>query len=110
MRGPLFVALLSILFACSNHGAGKINIIEAHKMTKIMADVYILEMHYQKSGGTPATYQKPLKKAIGLLLKQHGVSEKEYNDSFLYYSADHKKFMEMNDAVIQEYNKQLLIK
>ena len=110
MMKSILLFLLAILFACSPSTSKRNNIINEQKMVLVMADVYLLEMHYQKKYGAPAAYKKTLDEALKSLFSKHGVTRASYEKSFTYYAENHEKFMEMNDAVIQRYNSLILEK
>ncbi|MEY5133694.1 MAG: hypothetical protein RLZZ198_1698 [Bacteroidota bacterium] len=109
MRLALSVFCFLILFACQSTG-DKTQVIEEDKMIGIMADVYVLEMHYQKKYGAPVQYKKHLDWALKTLFASHGISRASYERSFTYYASKHEQFIHMNEEVIQRYNAELLEK
>ena len=110
MMKSILPLVLALLLACSTSTSNSVKVINEKKMVVVMADVYLLEMHYQKKYGAPAVYKKTLDKALKSLFRKHGVTKKSYEKSFTYYAENHEKFMEMNDAVIQRYNSLILEK
>ena len=109
MRLALSVFCFLILFACQSTG-DKTQVIEEDKMIGIMADVYVLEMHFQKKYGAPVQYKKHLGRALKTLFASHGISRASYERSFTYYASKHEQFIHMNEEVIQRYNAELLEK
>lgn len=109
MKISVYVFCLFVLFACQSNNIQSA-IIEEEKMIGIMADVYILEMHYQKKYGSPTQYEKPLSRALNNLFLSHGTTKSNYEKSFEFYASHHEKFIQMNETVIQRYNTMLLEK
>ena len=109
MRLALSVFCFFMLFACQST-SNQTQVIEEDKMIEIMADVYVLEMHYQKTYGAPTQYKKHLDRALKTLFASHGISRASYERSFTYYASKHEQFIHMNEEVIQRYNAVLLEK
>jgi hypothetical protein len=85
-------------------------IIARKKMERLMGEVYLLEMHYQKFYGTPAMYTPHLDSALTTIFKKYGVSKLQYEKSFTYYASTPLLFMKMNEQIIQNYNRDLIQK
>lgn len=109
MKLALSIFCFFLLFACQSNNNNSY-VIEEHKMIDLMAEVYLLEMHYQKTYGAPVQYKKQLDRALKALLSSHGTTKASYEKSFAFYASNHEKFIQMNDAVIQRYNTILLEK
>lgn len=109
MRLALSIFCFFVLFACQST-SDQTKVIEEKKMIEIMADVYVLEMHYQKAYGAPTQYKKHLDRALKTLFKSHGISRASYEKSFTYYASRHEQFIHMNEEVIQRYQTTLLEK
>ena len=109
MRLALSIFCFFVLFACQST-RDKTQVIEEDKMIEIMADVYVLEMHYQKKYGAPMEYKKHLDRALKNLFASHGISRASYEKSFTHYASKHEQFIHMNEEVIQRYNAVLLEK
>jgi len=109
MRLVLSIFCFFVLFACQST-SDKTQVIEEDKMIEIMADVYVLEMHYQKKYGAPVQYKKHLDRALKTLFASHGISRASYEKSFTFYASKHEQFIHMNEEVIQRYNAVLLEK
>ncbi len=109
MRLAISVFCFFILFACHST-SDQTQVIEEKKMIEIMADVYVLEKHYQKKYGAPIQYKKHLDKALNTLFVSYGISRASYERSFTYYASKHEQFIHMNEEVIQRYNTVLLEK
>jgi len=109
MRLAVSVFFFFVLFACQSTNPQN-QVIEEDKMIEIMADVYVLEMHYQKKYGAPVQYKKHLDRALKTLFTSHGISRESYERSFTYYASKHEQFIHMNEEVIQRYNSELLEK
>ncbi|MFM7595283.1 MAG: DUF4296 domain-containing protein [Flavobacteriales bacterium] len=103
------ILCLFLVVACQSK-SNEIRVIKEDKMIAIMADVYVLEMHYQKNYGSPISYKKHLDQALQKLFKSHGVNRASYEKSFTYYASKHAQFINMNEEVIQRYNTELLQK
>jgi len=76
-------------------------------MIAVMSEVYLVEMHYQKALGIPALYYPPMDSALSVIFKNHGITRKDYEQSFEYYVNQPKLFKEMNEKIIEKYNKSL---
>jgi hypothetical protein len=109
MKLAVSVFCFLLLFACQTTN-GNSAVIEENKMIEVMAEVYILEMHYQKNYGAPVQYKKQLDRALKILFSSHGTTKASYEKSFGFYASKHEKFIQMNEAVIQRYNTLLLEK
>ncbi len=77
MRLAVSVFFFFVLFACQSTNPQN-QVIEEDKMIEIMADVYVLEMHYQKKYGAPVQSKKPLDRALKTLFASHGISRVAY--------------------------------
>lgn len=77
------------------------------KMIEIMSEVYLIEMHYQKALGVPSLYTSPMDSALSLIFRKHNITRKDYEQSFIHYVNEPKLFQEMNEKIIQNYNKTL---
>jgi len=75
-----------------------------------MGEVYLAEMHYQKSFGSPNLYLDPLDKTLSGIFKKYRISKRQYEESFSYYAANPAVFSEMNEQIIQDYNNELIQK
>jgi hypothetical protein len=106
----LFLMLfLLALWCCSPQGKSAA-VIKKEKMVQIMTEVYLIEMHYQKSYGMPSMYKPRLDIALDAIFKKHQVTRKDYESSFSYYASNPKEFSELNELVIQRYNEELVDK
>lgn len=72
-----------------------------------MSEVYLIEMHYQKALGVPSLYTSPMDSALSLIFRKHNITRKDYEQSFIHYVNEPKLFQEMNEKIIQNYNKTL---
>jgi len=103
----LFLIGVLLAGACSSPSIKKTYILK-EKMIGIMAEVYLVEMHYQKAYGLPQFYKAPLDSALEKIFIKHQVSKLSYEQSFRYYASRPDDFQEMNERVIQQYNCQLV--
>lgn len=97
------VLLLFISSSCK-YAPNQRRVVEKERMIELMAEVYLVEMHYQKAYGIPGLYQEPLERALIPIFKKHQISRKQYELSFTYYASHPSLFLEMNESVIQRYN------
>lgn len=81
------------------------DVIPKDKMLKIMEDVFLIENHYQLSYGSPSVYKVSLDSSYTQLLKSHGVSKKQYEESFTYYAHKPEILLDIQQEIIANLNR-----
>ena len=105
----LFFFFVFLLFACKSQPVvnGQ-NVIEEEKMIVLLEKVTLLEHYFQAKYGTPSVYKEALDSSVALVLKKNGVTKKEYETSFEYYTKDQVRFKKMQEKIIERLNKKHL--
>lgn len=81
------------------------NLIPKNQMITLMTDMLILEGHITKTYSTVNRYYKVMTASGRDYLKSKHVTEKQYEDSFRYYSCSHKEYIAMLDKVMENLQK-----
>lgn len=103
------IALLVVLQSCNSelHGLKKPdNLIPKDQMIELMTDMLILEGHIQTTYSTVNRYYKVMTASGRHYLKSKHVTEKQYEDSFIYYTSTHKDYKQMLDKVMENLQKE----
>ena len=103
------IALLVVLQSCNSelHGLKKPdNLIPKDQMIELMTDMLILEGHIQTTYSTVNRYYKVMTASGRYYLKSKHISEKQYEESFIYYTSTHEDYKQMLDKVMENLQKQ----
>jgi hypothetical protein len=109
MRKFLGIFLLVILQSCNSelHGLDKPDdLIPKDKMIVLMTDMLVLEGHIQTTYSTVNRYYKVMSASGRHYLKTKHISEKQYEDSFVYYTSKHEEYKLMLDKVMENLQKE----
>lgn len=109
MKKAIALVLLVMLQSCNSelHGLKKPdNLIPKDQMVGLMTDMLILEGHIQTTYSTVNRYYKVMTASGRNYLKSKHVTEKQYEDSFVYYSSTHEDFKQMLDKVMENLQKE----
>jgi hypothetical protein len=108
MRKFLFIAFLFLIQSCDDglNGLEKPeNLLPEDQMIELMTDMLILEGHIQNTYSTVNRYYKVMSASGRDYLKTKHVSEKQYEDSFIYYNGNKEKFKKIIDKVQENLQK-----
>lgn len=103
------IALLVVLQSCNSelHGLKKPdNLIPKDQMIDLMTDMLILEGHIQTTYSTVNRYYKVMTASGRYYLKSKHVTEKQYEESFIYYTSTHEDYKQMLDKVMENLQKE----
>ncbi len=103
------IALLIVLQSCNSelHGLKKPdNLIPKDQMIDLMTDMLILEGHIQTTYSTVNRYYKVMTASGRYYLKSKHVTEKQYEESFVYYTSTHEDYKQMLDKVMENLQKE----
>jgi hypothetical protein len=109
MRKLGAILLLVVLQSCNSelHGLEKPdNLIPKDQMVELMTDMLILEGHIQTTYSTVNRYYKVMTASGRHYLKSKHVTEKQYEDSFVYYTSTHEDYKQMLDKVMENLQKE----
>jgi hypothetical protein len=103
------IVLLLVLQSCNSelHGLKKPdNLIPKDQMIDLMTDMLILEGHIQTTYSTVNRYYKVMTASGRYYLKSKHVTEKQYEESFVYYTSTHEDYKQMLDKVMENLQKE----
>lgn len=103
------IVLLVVLQSCNSelHGLKKPdNLIPKDQMIELMTDMLILEGHIQTTYSTVNRYYKVMTASGKHYLKSKNVTEKQYEESFIYYTSTHEDYKQMLDKVMENLQKE----
>lgn len=109
MRTWTFIVFLVVLQSCNSelHGLEKPdNLIPKEQMVELMTDMLILEGHIQTTYSTVNRYYKVMTASGRYYLKSKHVTEKQYEESFIYYTSTHEDYKQMLDKVMENLQKE----
>jgi hypothetical protein len=109
MRKWAVIALLIVLQACNSELRGlkkPENLIPKDQMVELMTDMLILEGHIQTTYSTVNRYYKVMTASGRYYLKSKHVTEKQYEESFVYYTSTHEDYKQMLDKVMENLQKE----
>ena len=103
------IALLIVLQSCNSelHGLKKPDhLIPKDQMIDLMTDMLILEGHIQTTYSTVNRYYKVMTASGRYYLKSKHVTEKQYEESFVYYTSTYEDYKQMLDKVMENLQKE----
>lgn len=109
MRKWAVIALLIVLQSCNSELEGlkkPDNLIPKDRMIELMTDMLILEGHIQTTYSTVNRYYKVMTASGRYYLKSKHVTEKQYEESFVYYTSTHEDYKQMLDKVMENLQKE----
>jgi hypothetical protein len=95
MRKLLFIGFLFLAQSCHDGLDGlkePDNLIPKNEMIELMTDMYILEAHIQNTYTTVNRFYKVMNASGRAYLKSKNITEKQYEDSYIYYSGTKEDF------------------
>lgn len=109
MRILTFIVLLVVFQSCDEGLKGldkPDNLIPKEQMIDIMTDMLILEGHIQNTYSTVNRYYKVMTASGRHYLKTKGITEKQYEESFIYYNSNQLEYKEILDKVMERLQKE----
>lgn len=109
MRIAAFILLLFAFQSCDEGLKGldePDNLIPKEQMVDIMTDMLILEGHIQNTYSTVNRYYKVMTASGRYYLKSKGITEKQYEESFIYYNSNQLEYKEILDKVMERLQKE----
>lgn len=109
MRKIAFIACLFLLQSCDEGLQGlekPDNLIPKDQMVDVMTDMLILEGHIQRTYSSVNRYYKVMTVSGKAYLKSKHITEKQYEDSFIYYNGSQEEFKEIIDKVMERLQKE----
>jgi len=74
-------------------------------MLLLMEEIYLIENHYQMTFGSPSVYKSTLDSSYQLILKENGVTQKQYEESFSYYARQPEIMLNLQERLIERLNR-----
>lgn len=108
MKRILFIALLALTQSCHDGLEGlqkPENLIPKTEMIELMTDMYILEAHISTTYTTVNRYYKVMNASGRAYLKSKNITEKQYEDSYIYYNGTKEEFKFIIDKVQENLQK-----
>lgn len=107
----IFALIALVLFTQSCHDRLRApekpeNLIPEEKMIDVMTDMLILEGHIQNTYSSVNRYYKVMTASGRDYLKSQGITQKQYEDSFLYYNSTQQDYNKMLDKVMERLQKE----
>ena len=109
MRNFLGIFILLLLQSCNSELQGlkkPDNLIPKDQMIQVMTDMLILEGHIQTTYTTVNRYYKVMSASGRSYLKTQHITEKQYEDSFAYYSGRNEEYKGMLEKVMENLQKE----
>lgn len=109
MKNFLGIFILVLLQSCNSELQGlkkPDDLIPKDQMIQVITDMLILEGHIQTTYSTVNRYYKVMSASGRYYLKTQHISEKQYEDSFVYYSGRNEEYKVMLDKVMENLQKE----
>ncbi len=109
MKRILGIIVLMLLQSCNSELRGlekPDNLIPKDQMIDLMTDMLILEGHIQTTYSTVNRYYKVMTASGRYYLKSKHITEKQYEDSFVYYTSTHEDYKVMLEKVMENLQKE----
>jgi hypothetical protein len=110
----ILIAFIVFLFAssCKSNNEFSSNnvpndLLNEDEFTVILSDVILLEATANHQSPNLLHTQKVMKVSNSEILKKHHVSNKQFEEAFIYYAGDKEKMNEIYSNILEEYNIQL---
>ncbi|MFM7637549.1 MAG: DUF4296 domain-containing protein [Crocinitomicaceae bacterium] len=94
-----------VLILTSCYTTEKPDVLPEEKMLLLMEEIYLIENHYQMTFGSPSVYKSTLDSSYQLILKEHGVTQKQYEESFSYYASHPEIMLNLQERLIERLNR-----
>jgi hypothetical protein len=102
------VLLVFIFSACSENpmlGTKKpVDLISTDKMVGILIDLNLIEADLQMKYAHISFYGETMKKSGDLILKKHGFTRKQFEESFDYYASRQEDMIALNNQILDSLN------
>lgn len=109
MKSIFGIVILVFLQSCTSELRGMKkpdNLIPKDQMIEVMTDMLILEGHVQTTYSTVNRYYKVMTASGKHYLKSKHMTQKQYEDSFKYYSCSYEEYKPMLDKVMENLQKE----
>lgn len=104
----LFGLMLVFMSACSTNpmlGTKKpSDLISTEKMVRLLIDLNLIEADLQMKYSHISFYNETMKKSGDLILKKHGFTRKQFEESFDYYASRQEEMIALNNQVLDSMN------
>jgi Domain of unknown function (DUF4296) len=94
-----------VLILTSCYTTEKPDVLPEEKMLLLMEEIYLIENHYQMTFGSPSVYKSALDSSYQLILKENGVTQKQYEESFSYYASQPEIMLNLQERLIERLNR-----
>jgi len=109
MKQFIGILILVVLQSCNSELKGMEkpeNLIPKDQMIEVMTEMLILEGHIHTTYSTVNRYYKVMTASGKYYLKSKHITQKQYEDSFKYYSCSYKEYQVMMDKVMENLQKE----
>lgn len=109
MKRLFGILILVLLQSCTSELKGMKkpeNLIPKDQMIEVMTEMLILEGHVQTTYSTVNRYYKVMTASGKYYLKSKHITQKQYEDSFKYYSCSYEEYKPMLDKVMENLQKE----
>jgi hypothetical protein len=100
--------MLVFMSACSTNpmlGTKKpSDLISTDKMVRLMIDLNLIEADLQMKYSHISFYNETMKKSGDLILKKHGFTRKQFEESFDYYASRQEEMIALNNQILDSMN------
>lgn len=107
-----FILILAFITACN----GKLavaekpdNLLSEQQMEEVLTELMVLEGHINLKYETVNRYHKIMSASGKALLKEKKITEKQYEDSFIYYNANPEIMERILDNVVDGFQKESML-
>ncbi|MFM7473931.1 MAG: DUF4296 domain-containing protein [Crocinitomicaceae bacterium] len=94
-----------VLILTSCYTTEKPDVLPEEKMLLLMEEIYLIENHYQMTFGSPSVYKSTLDSSYQLVLKENGVTKKQYEESFSHYACQPEIMINLQERLIERLNR-----
>ena len=103
MRSRLFVYLcLSMFLACTTK---PVYVLSDKKMENVLFDLYIAEVEINENSGIFYNDSAKKQDLLQSVFKKHKISQARFDTSLVWYNANLKRYLKVNDQVTGRYNR-----
>lgn len=80
------------------------DLISTEKMVRLLIDLNLIEADLQMKYSHISFYNETMKKSGDLILKKHGFTRKQFEESFDYYASRQEEMIALNNQVLDSMN------
>ncbi len=80
------------------------DLISTDKMVRLMIDLNLIEADLQMKYSHISFYNETMKKSGDLILKKHGFTRKQFEESFDYYASRQEEMIALNNQILDSMN------